>query len=103
MIAAVEDLAVRFQAAHPNLRLRILDMSLPRGGLFDGGGNPPQYDWVTPHCRHRTGTSVDVSKYAVTVTNPGTVHIDVEKLTKLAQQSGMRRIKEATIHYEING
>ncbi len=96
MIAAVEDLAVRFQAAYPNLRLRITDMSLPRGGLFDINEN-----WVTPHCRHRTGTSVDVSKYALTVTNPRTVPINVQALVRLAKNCGMGRVPEGPIHFEL--
>ncbi|MEO0124193.1 MAG: hypothetical protein ABIL69_09375 [candidate division WOR-3 bacterium] len=36
-------------------RLRINDMSLPRGGLFDINGN-----WQPPHSTHRLGRNVDV-------------------------------------------
>jgi hypothetical protein len=64
--------------------------------LFDINEN-----WVTPHCRHRTGTSVDVSKYALTVTNPRTVPINVQALVRLAKNCGMGRVPEGPIHFEL--
>lgn len=98
MVAAVEDLAVSFQKLNPGLRLRITDMSLPRGGLFDLNLN-----WRAPrHCRHRTGTSVDVSKYALTVEDPRTVGVNINGLIALARQCHLGRLPEATIHFELH-
>ena len=98
MVAAVEDLAVSFQALHPGLRLRITDMSLPRGGLFDLNLN-----WRAPeHCRHRTGTSVDISKYALTIENPRTVSLPIDELIRLAFRCHLGRVPEATIHFELH-
>ena len=98
MVAAVEDLAVSFQALHPELMLRITDMSLPRGGLFDLDLN-----WKAPrHCRHRTGTSVDISKYALTVENPRTVGVDINALVVLARQCHLGRVQEESIHFELH-
>lgn len=100
MVAAVDQLARDFQESYPDLRLRILDLSLPLGGVFDGAtGN---YDWHPPHCRHRTGTSVDVSRSALSADN-SRAPINIEKLTRMAVNLGMRRAKERPeIHYELN-
>ncbi len=102
MVAKVQDLACAYQNKVPGVRLRILDMSLPRGGLFDGAGDPPEYNWRPPHCRHRTGKSVDVSRSAVTGDNPRLVAVDAALLEKLSSMLHLTRIPEATIHFELS-
>lgn len=102
MVAKVQDLASEYQHRFPGVRLRILDMSLPWGGLFDGAGDPPVYNWRPPHCRHRTGKSVDISKTAVTWKDSRLVGVDIDFLVTFASKLKLKRVPEATIHFELD-
>ena len=42
--------------------LNINDLSLPRGGKFDLGGNYSENTQNNPHASHRTGNDVDIGK-----------------------------------------
>jgi len=90
--------------------LRILNMSLPNGGLFDVMG-----DWSPPHKSHRKGTSVDVSRF---INAAGTIITGQDRLDRIAikEVGGLRRFTEKyesecpvfkpgdppCIHYELN-
>jgi hypothetical protein len=108
MVASVETLAFYYQEANPGLRLRILDMSLPMGGLFDGANG--DYDWEPPHKLHRTGRSVDIGSWVVSVDGtpayPGFQAV-VNLLVHLVQdhEIPIRRFSEGPnkIHFELMG
>ena len=42
--------------------MKINDLSLPRGGKFDLGGNYSENTQNNPHASHRTGNDVDIGK-----------------------------------------
>ncbi|MEK6542979.1 MAG: Ig-like domain-containing protein [Elusimicrobiota bacterium] len=50
------DLSFHYASRFPGHQLRINDMSLPNGGLFDMNG-----DWQRPHKFHRLGISCDIN------------------------------------------
>jgi len=101
-----------------NALLGFNDMSLPRGGLFDIGG-----DWTTPHISHRKGTSLDIEQCALSniindprsgsavfgwdgnkVKNcqPGFVPVPKPKIRKLCMNHGGHIVPEPTIHCEFS-
>lgn len=98
MIQAVQRFAAHFQEEYPGQRLRLTDMSLPAGGLFD---YQPRTFWQPPHKGHRRGTSVDVC--ANSIGDDGTRPvIDKKKLNTIACDSGLNRFMgEAQIHYNL--
>jgi len=55
LVTAIQDIAAAHDSLYPAIRLRINDMSLENGGLFDIGNN-----WQTPHRSHRLGRSADI-------------------------------------------
>jgi murein endopeptidase len=52
---AIQAIANAYDSLHRRVRLRINDMSLPHGGLFDVNGN-----WLTDHREHREGINADI-------------------------------------------
>ncbi|MEK7390148.1 MAG: hypothetical protein AAB036_10675 [Elusimicrobiota bacterium] len=68
--AIISSVSAQFKAKFPNRTVRINDMSLPSGGLFDIGptgscfsdfpaNTKPCKVWSKPHAYHRLGTSCD--------------------------------------------
>jgi hypothetical protein len=60
---AVQQIADAYDSLHPGIRLRINDMSLIYGGLFDASENelpPNNHPWATPHSEHRLGINADI-------------------------------------------
>ncbi len=55
IIQAIQKIGVAYDSIHRGVRLRINDMSLPSGGLFDVSGN-----WQTDHKEHREGVNADI-------------------------------------------
>jgi len=55
-VAVVQQISSEFNALYPEIILRINDMSLPEGGLFDIGNN-----WAPDHFEHRFGRNADIS------------------------------------------
>ncbi|MDE3058448.1 MAG: penicillin-insensitive murein endopeptidase [Bacteroidota bacterium] len=55
LISAVQNIASSYSSLHLGIKLRINDMSLPWGGLFDINN-----DWSTPHAEHRVGINADI-------------------------------------------
>jgi hypothetical protein len=56
LIGAIQNIAAAYDSLNPGIRLRINDMSLEFGGLFDKDNN-----WQVPHGEHRIGRNADVS------------------------------------------
>jgi len=83
----------RFSAGPNAERLRILDISLERGGLFDTTipTNPPP--WTPTHTVHRHGVSVDISRRALTDSG-GTPFVNQDMLDILIEQAGLNRYTE---------
>lgn len=57
---AVKSIAAEFDSLYPGTKLRINDVSLENGGLFDYKNN-----WSPPHKSHRTGTNADIGFKAI--------------------------------------
>jgi len=108
MANAARLLAERYRAAHPGVKLRILDLSLPNGGLMED--NPDGDQWAPPHYWHRVGESVDIGLWAVSDDGqrvdfePGEL---VDELAQLVEENDLplRRVKEAggNIHFQLKG
>jgi hypothetical protein len=56
LIQAIQAIAEAYHSLHSGVRLRVNDMSLPYGGLFDVNGN-----WRPHHGEHRIGINADYS------------------------------------------
>ena len=56
LVEGIQSIADAYDSLHPGVRLRINDMSLPHGGLFDINGN-----WLPSHHEHRIGINADIS------------------------------------------
>lgn len=101
---AVAALARSFRQRHPGWRLRILDLSLPKGGLMED--NPETHQWEPEHHWHRVGESVDIGLWAVDDTGSGVFfRFDelVKDLNSLIKEAALplRRVVEKgeKIHY----
>ena len=55
LISAIQNIAASYDSLDPGVRLRINDMSLPLGGLFDF-----ENSWQVPHREHRVGRNADI-------------------------------------------
>jgi hypothetical protein len=66
--AIISSVSAQFKAKFPSRTVRINDMSLPVGGLFDIDGG-----WRSPHTFHRLGTSCDYNLDTGLSMNLGTV------------------------------
>jgi hypothetical protein len=108
MADAVRTLAERYRTAHPGVKLRILDLGLPAGGLMED--NPDDHQWKTPHKWHRVGEGVDIGLWAVSDDGK---RVDfepdelVEELLALIKENDLplRRVKEpgGNIHFQLKG
>jgi hypothetical protein len=64
LLTAIQNIATSYDSLHPGIRLRINDMSLEYGGLFDLGNN-----WMRPHGEHRRGINADIGFSGISNTN----------------------------------
>ena len=60
LIADLQTIANQYVQLNPGVRIRINDISLEYGGLFD-----INKDWSPPHKSHRLGTNADISIWGV--------------------------------------
>lgn len=61
-VASIQNVASAYHLAEPQYMLRVNDMSLENGGVFDVEANGETgYDWTPPHAEHRLGQNADVS------------------------------------------
>ena len=75
--------------------LRISDMSLPYGGLFDTSYSSRTVPFVPPHQSHRLGVSVDISRYAL-LDSGGRVNTKQSVLDAFITLLGLSRLSEYT-------
>lgn len=64
LINALQSIASDYISSHPDIRIRINDMSLPSGGKFDINGF-----WWGGHAEHRLGKNADVSAIGINQSN----------------------------------
>lgn len=100
LITAIQDIATAYDSLNPGIRLRINDMSLESGGLFDINNN-----WRTPHRSHRLGSSADIGFTGINQNNQ-CVNINRLQLRTIfndvANRNGtMVRILPEDDHYHI--
>jgi len=82
LLTAIQTIAASYSSLHAGIRLRINDMSLEFGGLFDANNN-----WNVPHREHRKGINGDI----------GTTGIDSEnQCVSLAERDLRSLIREKT-------
>ncbi len=84
-----------------SLKLRINDMSLKFGGLFDICS-----DWRAGHFYHRTGNSVDISKSAIRSDNDQLIslsRIQIIELERIMKRYSGKRYQEPSIHFGFGG
>ncbi len=92
LVSKVISLAMTYQSHFQQregiaYRLRIGNMSLPWGGLFDIFGN-----WTTPHKSHRIGNNVDISHHVLDG-DGNLVYLGTrqDRLDTIASQIGLKR------------
>ena len=68
LIAAIQNIATDYDSLHPGIRLRINDMSLEWGGLFDNLNNW-RYVVNASHGEHRLGRNGDIGFRGIDPTN----------------------------------
>lgn len=92
-------LGAKPQTARLSRRLRLTDISVPWGGLFDCREN-----WTpTPgHIWHRHGIDIDVVDGAV-AGDGRLVALNHRKLNSLACDTGLKRYEYPKIHYRLEG
>jgi hypothetical protein len=56
LVSAIRNIADAYSRAYPGVKIRVNDMSLEYGGLFD-----TKNDWRNGHTEHRIGKQVDIS------------------------------------------
>ena len=94
LINDIIGLAAMYRSDYPTETLRISDISLPYGGLFDTSYSSRTVPFVPPHQSHRLGVSVDISHYVY----PGGVltFVDQLELDKIIRRRGLSRLSEYT-------
>jgi hypothetical protein len=80
----------RLEMVQTTQRLRITDMGLIKGGMFDLSHN-----WQIPHKGHRRGDSVDISRYAIR-DDGQRPYVNQGVLDDVAIDFGLRRITETS-------
>jgi hypothetical protein len=63
LISAITYIAAFYRLTYTDpsgRKLRVTDMQLPRGGLFDVKNN-----WASPHVTHRRGKNADISRHSI--------------------------------------
>ena len=100
LITVIQNIAVAYDSLHPGIRLRINDMSLEYGGLFDCGSRTvPPNTWRPPHNSHRLGRNADIGFTGINSSNQ-CVPLNRARLeVKIDYYSG-NRITEGN-HYHI--
>ena len=61
LVSAIRRIATSYGVLHSRIRIRVNDMSLVDGGLFDSHNN-----WRTPHGEHRVGKNADIGFTGIT-------------------------------------
>lgn len=95
ILQAVRAIADRYDSLHPGIKLRVNDMSLIYGGLFDANHNAPNPRlWATPHKEHRIGINADIGITGINAQNQ-CVNLDTTKVKKIMQdKTGKEPLRE---------
>jgi hypothetical protein len=97
LVNAVKNIAETYYSLYPGTRLRINDMSLEYGGLFDINEN-----WQPPHNTHRSGTNADIGYRGIDEDN-NCVDIHRRRLQRIIQsQTGNEPFRESN-HFHVYG
>jgi hypothetical protein len=95
LLGAVQNIAASYDSLHPGIWLRINDMSLEYGGLFDVNNN-----WRTPHGEHRVGKNADIGFTGLN-TNNRCVNLNLmQLLTRIRAFTSGPTLREND-HYHI--
>jgi hypothetical protein len=99
LIAAIQNIATTYGSLHSGVRLRINDMSLESGGLFDIGNR-----WITGigegHAEHRMGENADVGFKGIDA-GYRFVNISPDDLLPLIKRYTTGQPKRHDDHYHI--
>ncbi len=90
---AVQQIANAYDSLHSGIRLRINDMSLVYGGLFDASHNEPppkNRPWLPPHSDHRIGVNADIGYKGMNAQNQ-CVDIDTTHIKKIIWDKTKKR------------
>jgi hypothetical protein len=93
LITAIERIADRVRDDADGVRIRVNDMSLVLGGLFDIGN-----DWTHPHRYHRDGRHVDIGFRGVN-SSGGCVEIDLLRLRLIIEEETGSPVLSEPGHY----
>jgi hypothetical protein len=83
---AVQQVAVAYDSLHQGMKLRINDMSLIYGGLFDASENdspPNNHPWSPPHSEHRIGINADIGYGGINSSGQCVSMIDTTDIQKM--------------------
>jgi hypothetical protein len=101
LITAVQNIANSYSSVHPGIRLRINDMSLEYGGLFDCGSKTVQPNtWQAPHNSHRIGKNADIGFTGIDI-NGGCVSINRRELREFIRRYTQNQPLIEADHYHI--
>ena len=95
LVKVIQNIAAVFDSLHPGIKLRINDMSLENGGLFDVNNN-----WNIPHKSHRIGTNADIGFRAINSDSECT-DINLRRLRRVIQSEIRREPLRETNHFHI--
>jgi len=93
LVEVIQNIASVFDSLHQGVKLRINDMSLESGGLFDIDINN---NWNTPHKSHRVGTNADIGIFGIDIDGKCTEQTlnlkDLERIIR--DETGIRPLRE---------
>jgi len=99
VIQAIRNIAASYDSLDPGIRLRINDMSLVFGGLFDTGNR-----WTTglgeAHAEHRLGQNADIGFTGVGATNQCD-RLKTARLLRAIEVHTLGRVKVHDDHYHV--
>jgi len=97
LVEVIQNIASVFDSLHQGVKLRINDMSLESGGLFDIDINN---NWNTPHKSHRVGTNADIGFRAINSDSECT-DINLRRLRRIIQTEIRSEPLRETNHFHI--
>ncbi len=95
LLQAIQNIAAAYAQFHPGIRLRINDMSLEYGGLFDINNN-----WQTPHRGHRIGENADIAFIGINRDNE-CENLNIRRLERLVRIHTQNEPVMEGNHYHI--
>jgi hypothetical protein len=97
LLTAIQSIAALYDSLRPGTRLRINDMSLQYGGLFDANNN-----WNIPHREHRKGINADIGISGLDDQNRCVPINERDVRSVIVEKTGIAPLKEVDPpHYHI--